>query len=45
MNEKETKKKDKINKTKSWCFEKTNEIDKSSVRIIKKGGSNQYNQK
>ena len=26
----------KINKTKSWFFEKINKIDKSSARIIKK---------
>ena len=28
----------KINKTKSWFFEKINKIDKPSVRLIKKKG-------
>jgi len=28
----------KINKTKSWFFEKINEIDKSLARLIKKKG-------
>ena len=28
----------KINKTKSWFFEKTNKIDKSLVRLLKKKG-------
>ena len=26
----------KINKTKSWCFEKINKMDKPSTRLIKK---------
>ena len=37
MNEKETKETTaKINKTKSWFFEKINKIDKPLARIIKK---------
>ena len=37
INEKETKETiAKINKTKSWFFEKINKIDKSLARIIKK---------
>jgi len=37
INEKETKKTiAKINKTKSWFFEKINKIDKPLVRLIKK---------
>ena len=37
INEKETKEAlAKINKTKSWFFEKINEIDKPLVRLIKK---------
>ena len=28
----------KINKTKSWFFEKINEVDKSLARLIKKKG-------
>ena len=37
INEKETKKTiAKINKTKSWFFEKMNKIDKPLVRLIKK---------
>ena len=37
INEKETKETTaKINKTKSWFFEKINKIDKSLARIIKK---------
>ena len=37
IKEKETKKTiEKINKTKSWFFEKINEIDKPLARLIKK---------
>ena len=37
INEKETKETiAKINKTKSWLFEKINEIDKSLAKLIKK---------
>ena len=37
INEKETKKTiAKINKTKSWFFEKINKIDKQLARLIKK---------
>ena len=37
INEKETKKRiAKINKTKSWFFEKINKIDKTLARLIKK---------
>ena len=36
INEKETKTIAKINKTKSWFFEKINKIDKPLVRLIKK---------
>ena len=37
INEKETKKNiAKINKTKSWFFEKINKIDKALARVIKK---------
>ena len=37
MNEIETKKTiEKINKTKSWFFEKINKIDKPLARLIKK---------
>ena len=36
----------KINKTKSWFFEKINKIDKTSARLIKeKKENNQQNQK
>ena len=37
----------KINKTKSWFFEKTNKIDKTLARLkkLKKEESNQQNQK
>ena len=49
MNEKETKETiAKINKTKSWFFEKINKIDKPLARLIKKKKveeSNQKNQK
>ena len=50
ISEKETKQTiAKINKTKSWFFEKINKIDKSLARVIKgekKGEeSNQQNQK
>ena len=48
MNEKETKETiAKINKTKSWFFEKINKIDKPLARLIKKKGeeSNQQNKK
>ena len=48
MNEKEMKETIvKINKTKSWLFEKINTIDKTLVRFIKKEReeSNQQNQK
>ena len=39
MNEKETKETiAKINKTKSWFFEKINKIDKPLARLIKKQG-------
>ena len=39
INEKETKETiAKINKTKSWFFEKINKIDKPLARLIKKGG-------
>ena len=39
MNEIETKKtKVKINETKSWLFEKINELDKILPRLIKKKG-------
>ena len=38
INEKETKETiPKINKTKSWFFEKINKIDNSLARLIKKG--------
>ena len=33
----------KINKTKSWFFEKTNKIDKPLARLIKKREKNQIN--
>ena len=33
----------KINKTKSWCFEKINKIDKPLARLIKKKRENQIN--
>ena len=33
----------KINKTKSWFFEKINKIDKSLARLIKKNGRKQIN--
>ena len=33
----------KINKTKSWFFEKINKIDKSLARLIKKKKKNQIN--
>ena len=33
----------KINKTKSWLFEKVNKIDKSLARLIKKKIKNQTN--
>ena len=49
MNEKEMKETIlKINKTKSWFFEKLNKIDKCLARLIKKKKreqSNQQNQK
>ena len=49
INEKETKETiAKINKTKSWFFEKINKIDKPLARLIKKKKveeSNQKNQK
>ena len=48
INEKEAKETvAKINKTKSWFFEKINKIDKKLARFIKKkmGESNQQNQK
>ena len=35
----------KINKTKSWLFEKINKIDKPFARLIKKKESNQQNKK
>ena len=38
INEMETKKIIKINKTKSWFFEKINKIDKPLARLIKKEG-------
>ena len=34
----------KINKTKSWFFEKTNKIDKPLARLIKKRGEEESNQ-
>ena len=37
-NETETKKKEKINETKGWFFEKINKIDKPLARLIKKKG-------
>ena len=41
INEKEMKKTiEKINKTKSWFFEKINKIDKPLVRLIKKKAKN-----
>ena len=46
INEKETKETiEKINKTKSWFFEKINKIDKPSARLIKnnKREKNQIN--
>ena len=44
INEKETKETiTKINKTKSWFFEKINKIDKSVARLIKKQRKNQIN--
>ena len=45
INEKETKENiEKINKTKSWFFEKINKIDKPLARLIKKErGNNQIN--
>ena len=33
----------KINKTKSWFFEKINKIDKPLARLIERGESNQQN--
>ena len=47
INEKEREKIVKINKTKSWFFEKINKIDKPLARLIKKKReeSNQQNQK
>ena len=42
INEKETKEAiAKINKTKSWFFEKINKIDKPLARLIKKKKNNQ----
>ena len=38
INEIETKKKKKINKTKSWFFEQINKINKPLLRLIKKKG-------
>ena len=35
----------KINKTKSWFFEKINNIDKPLARFIKREESNQQNEK
>ena len=44
INEKETKENiEKINKTKSWFFEKINKIDKPLARLIKKKRENQIN--
>ena len=44
INEKEMKETiAKINKTKSWFFEKINKIDKLLARLIKKKESNQQN--
>ena len=44
ISEKETKKTiAKINKTKSWFFEKINKIDKPLARFIRKKGENQIN--
>ena len=44
INEKEMKETIvKINKTKSWLFEKINKIDKPLARLIKRGESNQQN--
>ena len=45
INEKEMKEIAKINKIKSWFFEKINKIDKPLARLIKKkgGDSNQQN--
>ena len=44
INEKETKKPiSKINKTKSWFFEKINDIDKPLARLIKKKEKNEIN--
>ena len=44
MTEKETKEtSEKINKTKSWFFEKINNIDKPLPRLIKKKRENQIN--
>ena len=34
----------KINKAKSWFFERINKIDKPLVRLIKKQRENQYNE-
>ena len=45
INEKETKEAiAKINKTKSWFFEKINKIDKPLARLIKKKRETQINQ-
>ena len=38
INAKETKENIKINKTKSWFFERINKIDKPLARLIKKQG-------
>ena len=44
INEKETKETTaKINKAKSWFFEKINKIDKPLARLIKKKRKNQLN--
>ena len=46
INEKETKETiAKINKTKSWFFEKINKIDKPLARLIKKKKGKESNQK
>ena len=46
INEKETKETlAKINKTKSWFFEKINKIDKQLARLMKKKKGEESNQK
>ena len=46
INEKETKKNiAKINKTKSWFFEKINKVDKPLARLIKEKKGEESNQR